>query len=358
MTRESTDDELLGTMSGLVQRSSAGPHDLVPATDLPMPTPGPDEYLVEVGAAGLNFADVLQTQGRYAGGPTPAYVAGFEAAGEIVAVGRDVAAPLPVGTHVIGTGPGAFAQYVVMPSAAVAPVPPGWSDAASLGLVLNWATALAAIRPLGDLADGEWVLVHAAAGGVGQAAIRLARHYGGKVVATTSRHKRELVVGLGADLVLDRESEDLEGEILRHTGGVDLVLESVGQATFATSLAVARPFRGRVVVYGAASGDASVSTHDLVFAHRIQLKGLHIGALAEHAPDLYAGLLAELAELIELGVYPPGTPEVHALADGPAALRSLAAGGTTGKLAIDPWSLERQPICSNRDTMIPSGPRT
>lgn len=323
-------------MSGLLQGSFDGPEALSPVADLPVPTPGPGEYLIQVGAAGLNFADVMQTTGRYAGGPTPPYVAGFEAAGEIVAVGADVADPLPLGTHVIGAGPGAFAEYMVMPAVAVAPVPAGWSDAQSLGLVLNWACALAALGPMGRLAKGEWVLVHAAAGGVGQAAIRLARHYGARVVALAARHKHDVLTALGADVVLDRESPDLQAQILEATGGVDLVLESIGRTTFATSLSVAKPFTGRIVVFGAASGDASVSTHDLVFEHRVHVAGLHIGAFAELVPDLYASLITELDELIRLGVLVPGEPTLHSLADGPAAMKALASGSSIGKLAIDP----------------------
>ena len=338
MTHLSGSHEPPATMHGLVQTSYDGPDDLVLVEDLAVPSPGPGEYLIKVGAAGLNFADVMRSRGSYAGGPAPAYVAGFEAAGEVVAVGGDIADPVPVGAHVIGTGPGAFAQYLVMPATTAVPVPPGWSDAASLGLVLNWATALAAVRSLGNVAAGDWVLVHAAAGGVGQAAVRLARHYGARVVATASRHKRDVVTELGAEIVLDRDTPDLAAEILRRTGGVDLVLESVGRATFGTSLAVARPITGRVIVFGAASGDAAVDTHQLVFEHRVQVKGLHIGALAELAPDLYAAVLDELAELIALGVCPPGAPDLHRLADGPAALRALASGRTVGKLALDPWT--------------------
>ncbi len=339
MTVTSPAHAVPATIRGLVQRTSAGPDDLELVEDLPTPVPGPGEYLVKVGAAGLNFADVMQTYGTYAGGPTPEYVAGFEAAGEIVAVGPDVTDPLPVGSHVIGVGPGAFAQYMVMPAVAVAPVPQGWSDAASLGLVLNWATALAAIKPLGGLGEGDWVLVHAAAGGVGQAAIRLAKHYGAHVVALASSHKHDAIAGLGADVVLDRSRDDLAEEILRVTGGgVDLVLESIGKTTFELSLGVAKPFQGRLVVFGAASGDASVDTHQLVFEHRVQVQGLHIGAFAELVPDQYAELVAELDRLIEVGVLVPGTPTVHALTDGVAAVHQLASGTSVGKLAIDPWA--------------------
>lgn len=325
------------TIRALVQRSRRGPQDLALVTDRPRPVPGAGEYLIRVGAAGVNFADVMQTRGTYGGGPQAPYVAGFEAAGEIAGAGPDVVSPLPVGTRVVGVGPGAFAQYMTMPAAGVLPVPAGWSDAAALGMVLNWATALAALKPLGEVKAGEVVLVHAAAGGVGQAAVRLARHYGARVIATASPAKHRTVEALGADVVLDGRRPDLAEEIARLSGGVDLVLESVGQATFRTSLAVTRPFTGRVVVFGAASGDATLSTHDLVFTHPVQVKGLHIGALAAAAPSVYASLLAELADLIEQGVYEPGSPRVHPLAEGATVLRQLEAGATVGKLALDPW---------------------
>ncbi|MEU3692823.1 NADPH:quinone oxidoreductase family protein [Streptomyces narbonensis] len=325
------------TLRALVQQSHQGPKDLTLTADRLRPAPGPGEYLIRVGAAGVNFADVMQTHGTYAGGPQAPYVAGFEAAGEIVGVGRGIESPLPLGTHVVGAGPGAFAQYMTMPAAGVLPVPSGWSDAEALGLVLNWATALAALKPLGQITTGDVVLVHAAAGGVGQAAVRLARHYGARVIATASPAKHDTVRALGADEVLDSRRPDLAAEITRLTGGVDLVLESVGQATFEVSLSVTKPFTGRVVVFGAASGDASLSTRDLVFTHQVQVKGLHIGALADAAPSIYQSLLVEIEALIAQGVYLPGTPQVHPLAEGPTVLQQLEAGQTHGKLALDPW---------------------
>jgi NADPH:quinone reductase len=325
------------TMRALVQRSHRGPKELILTTDLHRPAPGPGEYLIRVGAAGVNFADVIQTYGTYGGGPQAPYVAGFEAAGEIVGVGPEVESPFPVGTHVIGAGPGAFAEYMVMRAAAVLPVPSGWGDAEALGMVLNWATALAALQPLGEIETGDVVLIHAAAGGVGQAAVRLARHYGARVIATASPAKHDTVRALGADEVLDSARPDLAEEINRLTGGVDLVLESVGRATFEVSLSVTKPFIGRVVVFGAASGDASLTTHDLVFTHQVQVKGLHIGALAASAPSLYRSLLDEIEALIAQGVYPPGAPQVHPLGEGRAVLHELEAGQTCGKHALDPW---------------------
>ncbi|MGI5197315.1 NADPH:quinone oxidoreductase family protein [Streptomyces sp. CA-288835] len=324
------------TVRALIQRSHRGPKDLALTTEQRRPTPGPGEYLIRVGAAGVNFADVMQTHGNYGGGPQAPYVAGFEAVGEIVGVGPDVESPLQLGTHVVGTGPGAFAQYMTMPAAGVLPVPSGWSDAEALGLVLNWVTALAALKTLGEIKAGEVVLVHAAAGGVGQAAVRLARHYGARVIATASPAKHDTVQALGVDEVLDSRRPDLAEEITRLTGRVDLVLESVGQATFKASLSATKRF-GRIVVFGAASGDATLTTHDLVFTHQVQVKGLHIGALAAAAPSLYQSLLVEIAALITHGVYPPGTPHVHPLAEGPAVLQQLEAGQTCGKHALDPW---------------------
>jgi NADPH2:quinone reductase len=325
------------TMRALVQGSAHGPDDLILTTHAPRPAPGPGDYLIRVGAAGVNFADVMQTRGLYGGGPLPPYVAGFEAAGEIVGAGPDIAHPLPSGTHVIGAGPGAFAQYMTMPASGALPVPPGWSDAEALGMVLNWATALAALKPLGLVTAGDTVLIHAAAGGVGQAAIRLARHYGAHVIATASRAKHDTVAALGVDAVLDSARPDLAARISRLTGGVDLVLESVGRATFDISLAVAKPFLGRVVVFGASSGDARLTTHDLVFTHPVQLKGLHIGTLATAAPSVYRSLLTEIGTLIAHGVYPPGSPRIHPLPQGPRLLRELEAGRTQGKHGLDPW---------------------
>ncbi|WP_278258443.1 zinc-binding dehydrogenase [Nocardioides convexus] len=324
------------SMRALVQHSSDGPADLALVMEYPEPAAGPGEYLVRVGAAGVNFADVLQTRGRYGGGPTPPYVAGFEAAGEIVAVGPGVTDPLPLGTHVLGTGPGAFAEHVAMPAAAALPVPAGWSDAQALGLVLNTATALAALRTLGRVRAGETVLVHAAAGGVGQAAVRLARHYGARVVATASPGKHEVVAALGADVVLDARRPDLAEEVRRRTGGVDVVLESVGRTTLAGSLALARPFTGRVVVFGAASGDATVSTHDLVHTHPVQVLGLHVGALAG-VPEPWRPLLAGS----------PGTrrrrrgPAGHARG-APAGRR--AAGADAARRGGDPRQARARPV--------------
>lgn len=136
------------TMRALQQRSLTGPKDLRLISDAPVPKPGPGEVLLQVVAAGVNFVDISQAHGRFAGGPQPPYLAGIEGAGEVTAVGEGVTG-LEIGTHVVGVsiGGGAFAEYMVLPAAAAVPVPPGWTDEQALGLLVNWPTALAALKP-------------------------------------------------------------------------------------------------------------------------------------------------------------------------------------------------------------------
>jgi NADPH:quinone reductase len=324
-------------MRALQQTSLNGPQDLHLITDAPVPAPGPGEILIRVTAAGVNFADISQGRGTFGGGPQPPYLAGFEAAGEVAAVGDAVTGPA-LGAHVIGVGYGAFAEYMVLPAAAALPVPAGWTDEQALGLVVNWPTALAALRPLGGIAAGQTVLIHAAAGATGQAAVKMARHYGATVIAAASPGKHEIVRALGADHVLDSRDADLAAEVLRLTGGAgaDLVLESAGGGTFGASLAAARRVTGRVVVYGVAGGEATISNWELVYRHQIQLIGLNIGMLIQAAPQIFGELMGELHGLIAAGVLTPSQPATYDLTDGPKALAELETRATVGKLALLP----------------------
>ena len=187
---------LASGMRALQQTSSRGPRDLLLVTNVPEPHPGPGEVLVRVTAAGVNFVDSSQARGEFGGGPTPPYLAGIEAAGEVVGMGDGVTGVRP-GAHVVGVDVrgGAFAELVVLPANAVLPVPEGWADDQALGLLVNWPTALAALKPLGRLAAGETVLVHAAAGATGQVAVTMAKHFGATVIATASPEKRSVVRG-------------------------------------------------------------------------------------------------------------------------------------------------------------------
>jgi NADPH2:quinone reductase len=305
------------TMRALQQTSFDGPQDMRLITDAPVPSPRAGEVLIRVAAAGVNFADIARAQGTFLGGPRPPYLAGFEAAGEVV----------PDGRRVVGVGDGAFAEYMVLNTAM--PVPEGWSAHESVGLAVNWPTAIAALK-LGRLAPGETVLIGAAAGATGQAAVRLAKHYGATVLAAASPAKHDAVRSLGADHVLDSRGEDLAAQVLELTGGVDLVLEST---SLATGLAVAKRVTGRVVVYGTAGGEATVSNVELVYRHQVQLIGLNIGVVLQTAAEPVMG---ELAALLAAGVIPPGRPTVYDLADGPKALADLASRVTVGKLSLRP----------------------
>ena len=289
------------TMRALQQTSLNGPQNLRLITDAPVPSPGPGEVLIRVTAAGVNFVDISQARGTFAGGPQPPYLAGIEGAGEVTAVGEAVTGLEP-GAHVIGVGitGGAFAEYMVLPAAAAVPVPAGWADEQALGLVVNWPTALAALKPLGRIAAGQTVLIHAAAGATGQAAVKMAKHYGATVIATASPRKHEVVRALGANHVIDSRGADLAAEVLRLTGGAgaDLVLESVGGATLDASLAAAKRVTGRVVVYGVVGGQAAITNWELVYKHQIHIIGLNIGILIQAAPQIFGEVMGEMFGLL------------------------------------------------------------
>ncbi|MCU1503015.1 MAG: NADPH:quinone reductase, partial [Ilumatobacteraceae bacterium] len=283
--------------------------------------------------------DISQARGTFADGPHPPYLAGIEGAGEVTAVGEEVD-ELELGTHVVGVGinGGAFAEYMVLPARGALPVPNGWADEQALGLVVNWPTALAALKPLGGVAAGQTVLIHAAAGATGQCAVKMAKHYGATVIATASPGKHEVVRALGADHVIDSHGTDIAADVLRLTGGAgaDLVLESVGGATLDASLAATKRVTGRVVIYGVAGGDAAITNWDLVYKHQIHIIGLNIGVLIQAAPQMFGEVVGELFALLAAGVLEPGQPTIYELAEGPKALAELEARATVGKLALRP----------------------
>jgi NADPH:quinone reductase len=178
----------------------------------------------------------------------------------------------------------------------------------------------------------------AAAGATGQAALKVAKHYGATVIATASPGKHETVRALSADHVLDSRGSDTAAEVLRLTGGTgaDLVLESAGGDTFGASLAAAKRVTGRVVVYGLAGGNASITNWELVYKHQIHVIGLNIGVLIQAAPQIFAAVMGELSGLMAAGVLTPDHPTACELADGPRALMELEARATVGKMALLP----------------------
>jgi len=326
---------LPATMRAVEVTGALGP-SAVRIAEVALPEVRPNHVLLRVHAAGLNFADVMQTLGLYEGGPKPPYYAGFEAAGEVVAVGDGV--DIQLGARLFGTGPRAFAEYVSWSAASVMPIPDGWSYEQAAAFPVQWLTAHACLRTCGRLRASESVLVHAAAGGVGQAAVRLAKHYGARVFATaSSKEKLALARAAGADELIDYTSQDFVAEVRARTNGrgVDLVLEMVGGETFRKNLDAVVPF-GRIVVFGVASTEVEkVSNRRLIF-HPVELIGYHLGVMQQKRPDLFAAQLSEIGALIAQRVIVPEPPTTHALADAARALADLHARRSTGKLVLVP----------------------
>ena len=158
------------------------------------------------------------------------------------------------------------------------------------------------------------------------------------MIAAASPGKHDVLRALGADHVVDSRSPTIAADVLRLTegAGADVVLESVGGATFEASLAATKRVTGRVVVYGMAGGEAPVSNWDLVYRHQVHVIGLNIGMLIQAAPQLFGEVMRELFRLLAAGVLGPGQPTTYALAAGPQALAELENRATVGKLALLP----------------------
>ncbi|MGN9913870.1 quinone oxidoreductase family protein [Phytohabitans sp. LJ34] len=303
--------------------------------EMPIPTPGPGEVLVRVTVAGINFADTQESRGTYPFGRTPPYIAGNELVGEIVATGPGVTG-VAIGQRVYGGGGGGtFAEYATLPAAGFVPVPAGWTDAQAIGLLSNWATAYAALRTVGRLTEGETVLIHAAAGGVGQAAVHLARHFGARVLATTSTvEKQDRLRDLGVADVLGYE--DFADEALRLTGGagVDVVFDGVGGDVFRRSLTVTKRHTGRLVVVGIVAGETATSNREVLWDHPVQLLGLNMRHIFMHQHDLMAEILTELMQVF--ATQPPPAATLVSLENGPRVLADVERRGTVGKLGLTP----------------------
>ena len=325
------------TVRALEVVSLDGPQ-AVKLTDVAVPEPSPGQVLVRVIAAGVNFADVQESRGTYPPGRSAPFVAGQEMVGEVAALGAGVTG-WSVGDRVYGGGAGTFAEYVTAPAAGLVPIPAGWSATQAAGLFSNWLTAYVSLRTFGHVRAGETVLVHAAAGGVGQAAVRIARVLGADVVGTASGEpKRRLLNDLGVSRVVDYTREDVVTGVRRLTGGrsVDLILDTVGGSTFRAGLELAANHTGRIVVVGILAGDAAVSNRELLWDHQVQLLGVNMRALMGHRPDLVQRAAGELFALLAEHGIRPDEPTSADLADGPDVLARMEDRRTTGKLVLLP----------------------
>lgn len=291
-------------MRALVVSAFGGP-EVLRWQEVPDPEPGPGEVLVRTLAGGVQWADIMEREGRYPGGPTPPFVSGHDLVGEVVACGEGVVEPAP-GTRVLGVVPrgGACAELVAVPATWMHPVPEGVDTVAAAAVASSYLTADAAIVTLGRLTPGESVLVQAAAGGYGSAAVQLCRAYGaGTIIATAgSDEKLERVREWGADVLVNYATTDVVAAVRDATAGrgVDLVLESVGGEVLAASMDCVRP-AGRLISVGASSGRSTsrFRLHTL-FEKGILVGGFTLGLWVVHHPELVAPsarrVLDQLAE--------------------------------------------------------------
>jgi NADPH:quinone reductase-like Zn-dependent oxidoreductase len=244
-----------------------GPPEVLAVQERPEPRPRPGEVLIDVRAAGINFADVMARIGFYPDAPKPPCVVGYEVAGEIAALGDGVDGELQVGQRVVApTRFGGYAERAVARSDGVVPLPDQLSFEEGAAIPINYATAWEALVRAGNLRSGERVLIHAAAGGVGIAAIHIAKRTGAEVWGTASPGKHDAIRRFGVDHPLDYTRSGWEREVPK----LDLVMDALGGASFRRSYKLLRA-GGRLVCFGA-SGVVSGESRNLVAAAKTALR--------------------------------------------------------------------------------------
>ncbi|MGZ5337737.1 MAG: synaptic vesicle VAT-1 family membrane protein [Solirubrobacterales bacterium] len=237
-------------MRAVVLTKHGGP-EVLQVQERPDPAVGPGEVRIAVKAAGINFADTMARVGLYPDAPKPPSVLGYEVAGEVESLGQGVDS-VKVGDRVIaGTRFGGQAELATVPAEQVLPLEDRLSFEQGAAIPVNYATAYAALVTMGGLQKADRVLIHAAAGGVGTAAIQLAKGRGAKIFGTASAGKHEAIKALGAEHTIDYRSQDFEQEINKLTGGegVDLIIDATGPTNFRKDYRLLRS-GGCLVMYG------------------------------------------------------------------------------------------------------------
>jgi len=311
--------------------SLGDPAEVLSLDEVDQPTPGDGQLLVKVLAAGLNFPDVLMAQGTYQEKPPLPFTPGFELCGEVVGTGRRVLGA-PSG------GPGAFAEYALMDADAAWPVPDDMSDEQAAALYLTYQTGHVGLHRRARLRAGEWLLVHAGAGGVGTAAIQLGKAAGARVIATAGGpRKTEICRRLGADHVIDYTAEDFVPIVKEITGGrgADVVYDPVGGDVFDASRRCVA-FEGRIVVVGFTSGRIPSAPANHVLVKNYSVVGLHWGLYRKHDPALIGTVHEELCRLFADGAIEPLVGQVLPLDAAPQAMAAIADRGTVGKVVLRP----------------------
>jgi NADPH2:quinone reductase len=323
-----------------VQATRSGGPEVIAVVDLPEPAPGEGQVLVKVEVAGVNYADILSRRGVYPLAPPPPFVLGFEVAGSVAALGPKVSG-LRVGDRVVGFtagSAGGYAERALAPAAHLFPIPigVGFEDAAAHFITYN--TAYHCLKTRGRIQAGETVLIQAAAGAVGTAAIQLATQWGARVLAcASSDEKLAKVKALGADVTINYAATDFVEAAKRATGGrgADVVLESVGGDVFDKSIQALAP-AGRLVVFGAASGKPGTVQVPVLQRNNLTVATFSIkGTAAQHPEVLRAGAL-ELLDLLAKGTIRPVIGKVYPLAEAAAAQQHIEGRGSYGKVLLTP----------------------
>jgi NADPH:quinone reductase len=317
-------------------------NELGPLSDLVIeerdePTPGEGQVVVDVRAAGVNFVDGLLCQGQYQIKPPTPFIPGGEIAGEVSAVGSGVTG-VSIGDRVIAfTGFGGFAEQVVVSALTLVTMPDtlGFGQAATL--IQSYGTMLFALTRRTSLKPGEWVLVLGAGGGVGLAAIDVARALGARVIAAAStKEKLDNAVAMGAEATIAYEDEDLKVRARELSGGgVDVVIDPVGGRHSQPALRATGPF-GRFCVIGFASGPIAPVPLNQVLLNNRTVVGVDWGAWTFRDPIGNRQLLDELMGLISDGQLHPTVPSEYPLDQASSVMSGLIDRTLAGKVVLIP----------------------
>lgn len=313
------------------------PGDVMALVDAPVPVPTEHQLLVRVRTVALNFPDVLLCRGEYQVRPPLPFTPGVELCGEVAAGGSVGFAP---GDRIIGTPAlphGALGERAIVPVTHAFAAPPALDDAAAAAMHIAYQTAWFGLHRRARLRSGETLLVNAAAGGVGSAAVQLGRAAGARVIAVVGGSEKVAVATeLGADVVIDRGMPDLVAALKVATGrrGADVVFDPVGGDGFAAATRCVA-FEGRIVIVGFASGSIPAPPLSHALVKNYSLLGLHWGLYFRHDPAAVAEAHNTLSALAADGVVTPlvgGRLTLEEAADG---LTRLAAGDTVGRLVVE-----------------------
>ena len=312
-----------------IQVTEFGGPEVLRLVDVPAPEPGDGEVGIRVSRAGINYADTHQRRNEYLAAAQLPLIPGAEVAGVREDTGERVVAMC---------GTGGYAEYATAPAALTVPVPDGLDDGTALALLLQGLTAWHLYRTSARVQEGESVVVHAAAGGVGSLAVQLGHAMGaGRVIATAStEEKRALALDLGADAAVDAAPEGLADRLVEANEGrrVDVVFEMAGGEVFEQSLKALAPF-GRVVAYGNASGEANTVATGRLMRRSAAVVGFWLMHLVGR-PEMVAGPLADLFARAARGELRAVVGATYPLAQAAQAHTDMQARRTTGKLLLDP----------------------